>query len=116
MLLALAVLDERFDTVIVQAEFVAHVGRFDADGTAARRVVDAHQCRSQEIIEGIAERCSPGLAFPFDSCHDIVIQGDGRSDAHDAFSLASRASRGLLQMNYSALDGRRRRLRPIVHA
>src|SRR5271154_1213462 len=84
MPLALPVLDQRFDVVIVQPRFVTHGNRFDPKRKAARLIVDAHQRRSQKIVECVPERRSPGLAFAFNSSHHIVIEGNRSPDAHDA--------------------------------
>src|ERR1700691_475903 len=76
---AFAVLDERLDVVIVQPRFVTHGSGFDPEPTAARLVVYTHQRRSQQIIECVPERRSPGLAFTFNSGHHIVIERNGGS-------------------------------------
>ena len=92
MLLALTVLEERLDVVIVQARFVPHVSGFYPKRAAARLAVDTHQSGSQQIIKSGPERRSSGAALAFDAGGHIVIQRNGRSDAHGASSLASQAS------------------------
>ena len=92
MAVALAVLQERLDVVIVEPWFVPHVGGLNGERTTARLVVDTQQCRPQQIIEGVPERSSPGQTLPFNARHHIVIQRNSGSDAHDVLSLASTAS------------------------
>jgi DNA-binding NarL/FixJ family response regulator len=67
------------------------VGRFDSERSAARLVVNNQQCGSQQIIEGVPERCSPGLAFTFNASHHVIIECHCGSDTHYAPSLATEA-------------------------
>src|SRR6266566_4634830 len=92
MLFAFAVRDERLDVVIIQPRFVSHMSRFDPEPTAARLLIETQQRRPEQIIKGIPERGSSGLALALDPRHDIVVKRHRRSDAHDASILASNAS------------------------
>jgi hypothetical protein len=95
MLLAFSVFDERFDLVIVQTRLVAHMDRFDPEGTT-RDFAGAQQGHTQKLIERLAERKPSGLALSFYSGGNIVVEHDGRSDAHDAYRVASKTSECLL--------------------
>ena len=92
MLFALAILEQRFDVVVVQPRFIAHMSGSDFQGSASGLTVGCQEPRPKRFIEGIPERRASGLAFALQACDDVVIESNGRSYAHDALSLASKAS------------------------
>lgn len=65
MLLALAVLDERLDVVVVQSRLVAHVSGSNLERPAGWLVAGIQQRRAEQIVKRVAERRTTGLAFRF---------------------------------------------------
>ena len=84
MPLALSKLQKRLDIVVVEPRPVPHVRRLDADLAPRWLIVSSQKPRPQQVVKRIPKRITLALTFTFYPDQYILIQNNGRPDAHDA--------------------------------
>jgi hypothetical protein len=92
MIDALSVLEQRFDAIVVQAGLMPHRKRTNLEGGTWRGVVPLDERGPQQVVHGVSKRDSPCAALTLELFQHVIIESDRRSSAHDASSIASRAS------------------------
>lgn len=80
---------KRFRAVITQVTPCTGVYRINTKLALARRFGSLNQRVAQKLIEGLTKCKSTGTALLLDALQYVLIERNGRSDAHDAFIVAS---------------------------
>src|SRR3954453_4926517 len=92
MLIPLAVFEQRFYAVVIQPGLESHVHRFDLDVPAPWLLIKMKQCQPQQIVQSVTKGTPTRNALALYAFQNILIERDGRPDAHDVKMIASQAS------------------------
>src|ERR1043165_1869087 len=85
-------LDQRRHVIVRQTGAIPHVDGLDPERLAPRASGGLEQPGPQQLVERLPEREAAHPAFAPNPLQNVLVQGDRRSDAHDALMIASRAS------------------------
>src|SRR5579884_704417 len=97
----LCVLDQGLNVVVIQPGKYTQIPRLDFQSPLKRRLRLRRERDTKQIVQRVAKRHAPGAAFLLHPLEDILVEGDCRSDAHDAYMLASLASNRIIPVPHT---------------